>query len=126
MKLSKFICLVGFITLTCIIYVGLQVQIFELAYTGKRKEKAFKELLDRKNTMMYNVFLLESAQNLGTALLSKDANLQFTDKSQLAKIDMPVQLASTFNQAPKSENKKANFLVNFFSLKSEAQARPIK
>ncbi len=126
MRLPKFILLVAFITLTCVIYVQLQVQIFELAYNGKKKETAFKELLDRKNTLMYNIYSLESAQNVGTTLLSRDVSLQFSDKSQIAKIDLPVQLAGSFEEIAKSENKKLSFLGNFFSLKSEAQARPIK
>ena len=126
MRLSRFILLVAFVTLTCIIYVQLQVQIFEFAYNGKKKEVAFKELLDRKNTLMYNVFWLESAQNIGTSLLSRDVNLQFSEKSQLASIDLPLQLAGSFTTEPKIETKRQNFLISFFSLKSEAQAKPIK
>jgi hypothetical protein len=109
MKLSKFILLLGFITLTCVIYVQLQVQIFELAYNGKKKEMAFKELLDRKSTLMYNIFWLESAQNIGQNLLSRDVNLQFSEKSQIAKIDLPIRLAGSFTGEPKIENKRPNF-----------------
>ena len=126
MKLPKFILFLAFITLTCIIYVQLQVQIFELAYNGKRKEIAFKELLDRKSTLMYNIFWLESAQNIGQSLLSRDTNLQFSEKSQIAKIDLPIRLAGSFTNELRIENKRPNFLANFFSLKAEAQARPIK
>ncbi len=126
MKLSKFILLVAFSTFTCIIYVQLQVQIFEFAYTGKKKETAFKELLDRKSALVYNIMWLESAQNIGQSLLSRDQNLQFSESSQIAKIDLPIQLAGNFNKEPKPENKKPNFLVSFFSLKAEAQAKPIK
>lgn len=126
MKLSRFICLIAFITLTCIIYVQLQVQIFEFAYTGKKRELACKDLLDRKSTLMYNISQLESAQNIGNSLLSRDQNLQFSDRSQIAKIDLPIQLASGFNREAKLENRKPSFLSNLFSLKAEAQARPIK
>lgn len=126
MKLSKFILFIAFITFACIIYVQLQVQIFELAYNGKKRETAFEELLDRKQTLMYNIQWLESAQNIGTSLLSRDENLQFSDKSQIAKIDLPLQLAGNFNKEPKLEIKRPNFLASFFSLKSEAQAKPIK
>lgn len=126
MKLSRFICLIVFITLICVIYVGLQVQIFELAYVGKKREADFREQLDRKSTLMYNISSLESAQNIGASLLSRDQDLQFSDKSQIAKIDLPIQLASSFEKEQKLENKKPNFLSTFFSLKAEAQAKPIK
>lgn len=126
MKLSKFIYLVIFITIVSIIYVQLQVQIFALAYNGKKREVTFKELLDRKTIMMYNINRLESAENIGTTLLSRDSNLQFSDKTQIARFDMPIQLAGNFNAEPKLENKRPNFLISFFSLKSEAQAKPIK
>ncbi|MDP2939390.1 MAG: hypothetical protein Q8O13_04825 [Candidatus Omnitrophota bacterium] len=126
MKLSRFIYSVIFITIICIIYVQLQIQIFELAYNGKKREATFKELLDRRAVMMYNINKLESAHNIGTSLLSRDSNLVFTDKTQIVKLDLPIQLAGILNTEPKLENKRPNWLSNFFSLKSEAQAKPIK
>lgn len=127
MRLVKFILVVGIITVVSLIYVQLQVQIYEYAYKGKRKEVAFKELLDRKNDTMYNINSLESAQYLGTRLLSQDYNLQFAGKEQIVKLTVPMQLAESINPAfIRPENKKINFLANLFTLKSQAEARPIK
>jgi hypothetical protein len=127
MRLAKFISIVGLITLIAVIYVHLQVQIYEYAYKGKKKELAFKELLDRKSNAMYNVNSLESVQYLGTRLLNSDYNLQFAGREQVVKLAVPLQLAETINPELKnSENQKTNFLVNLFSLKSQAEAKPIK
>jgi len=127
MRLVKFIAIVGIITLVALIYVQLQVQIYEYAYNGKRKEVAFKELLDRKNNMMYNINGFESAQYLGSRLLSQDYNLQFAGKEQVVKLTVPMQLAESINPAfNRPENKRTNLLANLFTLKSQAEARPIK
>ena len=127
MRLVKFILIVGLITSIAIIYVQLQVQIYEYAYKGKKREIALKELLDRKSNTMYNINSLESIQYLGTRLLSSDYNLQFAGKEQVVKLAVPLQLAETINPEIKSpENQRTNFLVNLFSLKSQAEAKPIK
>lgn len=127
MRLVKFILIIGLITLIAIIYVQLQVQIYEYAYKGKKKETVFKELLDKKSNTLYNINSLESIQYLGTRLLSSDYNLQFAGKEQVVKLAVPLQLAETINPEIKgSENQKTNFLVNLFSLKSQAEAKPIK
>ena len=76
---------------------------------------------------MYNINSLESIQYLGTRLLSSDYNLQFAGKEQVVKLAVPLQLAETINPEIKSpENQRTNFLVNLFSLKSQAEAKPIK
>jgi len=126
MRLAKFLSVVILITLIGLIYVQLQVQIYEYAYKGKRKELAFKELLDRKNNMMYNINSLESVQYLGTRLLSQD-ELQFAGREQVVKLTVPMQLAETINpESNKIEYKKTSFLANLFTLKSQAEAKPIK
>lgn len=127
MRLVKFILIIGLITLIAIIYVQLQVQIYEYAYKGKKKEIAFKELLDRKSNTLYNINSLESIQYLGSRLLSSEYNLQFAGKEQVVKLAVPLQLAETINpEIRSSENQRTNFLVNLFSLKSQAEAKPIK
>lgn len=127
MRLVKFILIIGLITLIAIIYVQLQVQIYEYAYKGKKKEIVFKELLDRKSNTLYNINSLESIQYLGSRLLSSEYNLQFAGKEQVVKLAVPLQLAETINpEIRSSENQRTNFLVNLFSLKSQAEAKPIK
>ncbi|MDP3142653.1 MAG: hypothetical protein Q8N14_01715 [Candidatus Omnitrophota bacterium] len=127
MRLVKFIPVVGLVTIIALIYVQLQVQIYEYAYKGKRKEIALKELLDRKSNTMYNINSLESVQYLGTRLLSQDYNLQFAGKEQVVKLTVPMQLAESINPAfNRPENRRVNLLANLFTLKSQAEARPIK
>jgi hypothetical protein len=127
MRLTKFTGMALLITVIALIYVQLQVQIYEYAYKGKRREIALKELLDAKSTVMYNINNLESDQNLGTSLLNEDYNLQFAGREQMVKLEVPVQLAQTISPAVnKPGNRGVSFLVNLFALKSQAEAKPIK
>ncbi|MFZ5799868.1 MAG: hypothetical protein ACOY3D_00595 [Candidatus Omnitrophota bacterium] len=128
MRLFKFLLLVGLLTTIALIYVQLQVEIYEYAYQGKRKENALKELLDRQHHLMYNINNLESVQHIGSRLLSqKEYNLQFAGKEQVVKISAPLQLAKEMYPA---ENilggRRPGFLANLFTLKSQAEAKPIK
>lgn len=127
MKLPRFIFLISIVTIICLIYVQLQVQIFELAYIGKREELVLTEELDRKNILMYNINLLGSTQNIGKQLLAKDSNLQFLDNNQIAYLERPTRIVTAKNLRKEEsvKNKRFAFLVNLFSLKSEAQAKPI-
>lgn len=128
MRLFKFLLLVGLVTIIALIYVQLQAQIYEYAYKGKRKENALKELLDRQHNLMYNINNLESVQHIGTRFLNqKDYDLQFAGSEQIVKIAAPIQLAKeTYAVENILEGRRPGFLANLFTLKSQAEAKPIK
>jgi len=126
MRLPKFLTVVILVTLIALIYVQLQVEIYEYAYKGKKRELALKELLDRKSHVLYNINNMESVQYLGARLLTQD-NLQFVGSDQMVKLAIPVQLVENINPAiVRTESKKTSFLASLFTLKSQAEAKPIK
>lgn len=66
-------------TIMALLYIHMQMKIFELSYNGKDKEKIIHELNDSNGALSHQILTLESANNIGSRLLDHDKDLQFTD-----------------------------------------------
>ncbi len=126
MRLSRFFQLMLIVTVLSLAYIHMQMQIFDLAYQGKSKEKVITGLLEDNGRVSYNILQLKSSHHLGDTLLADDSQLRFRDN------DNVVQLVTSQYIRPQKEvlasvgPKKTNPLLSFFSLKSEAEARAQK
>ena len=112
----------GFLTLVSLIYIHLQMRIFDLAYQGKTKEKAIKELNDQNSQLTYEILKMKSSQNLGGKLLSETSNLRFLDQSKIVRVPTTQLSKAAPREAIPSEAPKSNFLANLFALRSQAEA----
>ena len=83
MKLTKFIQGTLVITLMALIYIHLQMQIFDLAYQGKTREKRIQELADVNGAYTYQILSLKSSSYLGRQLLDDKSNLQFVGHDRI-------------------------------------------
>ncbi len=127
MRLSKFLIFMIGITLTALVYIQLQVQIFHLAYQGKQREKIIQRLKDDNGDVMYNICALKSANHLGVKLLNEDSEMQFMERTQIVLVTTPAketeQKALAFSR---QRNRGLAFLSNLFSLKAQAEARTVR
>ena len=123
MKLFRFIKIMVTLTSFALIYIHLQMQIFDLAYQGKIKEKEIRKLIDDNGNVTYNILKLKSSNNLGEKLLGEQSQLQFLDNDRVVKLDIPQSIEENVLAAVASE-KKPNFFANLFTLKSQAEAKP--
>ncbi len=125
MKLSHFFKLVVGVTFLSLIYIHMQMKIFDLAYQVKKREQLIRKLNENHGNLTYNTLKLKSAHNLGYKLLAEDSSMQFLDNSQIVKIESPQRLARTENIALSSTAKKrTNPILSFLSLRSQAEAKP--
>ena len=127
MRLLKFIKTMVVLTSFALIYIHLQMQIFDLAYQGKNKEKEIRKLIDDNGNVTYNILKLKSSNNLGEKLLGEQSQLQFLDNSRVVKLEMPksAQEPNTVALSATPE-KKTYFWANLFTLKSQAEAKPVE
>ncbi len=115
------------VTAVSLVYVQLQIQIFDFAYQGKKREKAITHLLDTNSEVRSKICLLQSANHLGVKLLDENskASLKFLSRDQIVQLSMP--MVSKIEQASTvKRDKNQNLLANFFLLKSQAEAEPIR
>lgn len=129
MKLSRFLTTLFIFTIFSLVYIELQVQIYDLGYKGENKKTCIQKLMDDNSDLVYNIYKLKSANHLGVTLLSDSSKMKFLDDSHIIKLETPTQLldnSSLDSVSNRSINKKPNLLASIFTLKSQAEAEPIK
>ena len=122
MKISKVFKSMVMLTGLSLIYIHMQMQIFDLAYQAKRKEQFIKKLSEENGNLTYNILKLKSSHNLGDKLLSKKSDMKFIDGSQIVRLESPPAARSSV--AMTAVEKKTNPILSFLSLKSQAEAKP--
>lgn len=125
MRLQKFLGMIIIVTMISLIYICLQVKIFDLAYQGKYKEGQIRQLTDDNGIVICRILALKSANNLGVQLLKDNSDMRFLDKTHIVKLATPEVLEKKTNLVAKIE-KAPNFFINLFSLKSQAEAKPME
>jgi len=126
MKLLKSLTLISIITLVALIYVHQQVELVKLSYSIEHKEKRLKDMLDRKNSLGYNIDNLEAPLRLEQALLSKNVDIAFPRRANVVKIARVKYNPRGF-EAIRSASLERKFslfgITEFLSPKAEAQAK---
>jgi hypothetical protein len=107
-------------TITALIYTHMQMQIFELAYKGKAKERRFHELMDDNGALTHQILALKSASHLGRELLEKDMGLQFVGRESVVTFSGPAAKTAV---PVRVKSKQDNVLWNALSFLSPQEAR---
>ena len=124
MKLSKVIQLLAVVTVLSLIYIHMQMQIIDLAYQGKKKEKQITDLKEDNGVMSYNISRLKSANHLGIRLLSQESDLMFRDNESIVQL-VASEWEPEDERGETSEEAKeqTNPIINFIFSRSQAEAR---
>jgi len=64
MSLKVYFKVASFVTIIALLYIHMQMNIFELSYNGKDKEKIIHELNDSNGALSHQILTLKSANNL--------------------------------------------------------------
>lgn len=126
MRLFRTVLFVVFVTLAALIYVHQQVELVKLSYAIECKEKKLKDVLDRRESLGYNIDNLESPFRLEQVLLSRKIEVGFPRRGHIVG---QAQLASGARHEDRMRavfaDKKMNFLgfLDFFNPRAEAQAK---
>src|SRR5579863_3007408 len=90
MSLKVYFKVAMFATVLALLYIHMQMKIFELSYNGKDKEKIIHELNDSNGALSHQILTLKSANNLGNQLLDRDNSLQFMDQQRVMTVTTSV------------------------------------
>lgn len=129
MRLLKFLVVIAFITILSLVYIDLQVKIYDLGYRGERKKTELQKLKDHQGDTALSIYKLKSVNHLGVRLLSDNSHMQFLDQKNIVRLETPTDLLTenTFAGAQANRpNRKPSLLAGLFSLRSQAEAEPIK
>lgn len=94
MSLKVYFKFAAFTTIIALLYIHMQMKIFELSYNGKDKEKIIHELNDSNGALSHQILTLKSANHLGNQLLDQNNSLQFMDHERVMKVRTPAKVAN--------------------------------
>jgi cell division protein FtsL len=120
MSLKVYFKVAMFVTIMALLYIHMQMRIFELSYNGKDKEKIIHELNDSNGALSHQILTLESANNLGNQLLDHDNSLQFMDNERVMTVRTSAVSMQHLTQ-PKA--KIVNPVWNLFSFLGAQEAK---
>jgi len=125
MKLPSFIKFMGLITLLSLAYIHMQMQIFDLAYLGKDKEKMIHSLTQEKQNLTYAILRIKSANNLGYELMGEDSGMQFVNPNEIIHISssQPILDEQDLESTPQLTAVDKNPLSSLISFASRAEAK---
>src|SRR5208283_982764 len=120
MSLKVYFKVAVFVTIVSLLYIHMQMKIFELSYNGKDKEKIIHELNDTNGALSHQILTLESANNLGNQLLDRDNSLQFMDQERVMTVIRP---AGDIQRLTQPKAKIENPVWNLFSFLGAQEAK---
>jgi hypothetical protein len=120
MSLKVYFKIAAFTTIMALLYIHMQMKIFELSYNGKDKEKIIHELNDSNGALSHQILTLKSANNLGSQLLDHDNSLQFMDNERVMAVSAPV---GAMHHLAQPRPKVVNPVWNLFSFLGAQEAK---
>jgi len=121
MKLSRFLLIMGMVTLFSLLYVYQQTEIMRFAYVGQKRVTVFDDLLDKNSVLRYNINKSASLVHIGGLILNR-TDLQMPDNFQLVRL---APLKQNLKVNAQAFNNKENVISRLFGIKRQAEARTV-
>jgi len=124
MRLMKFIKFIAGGTILSLVYIHMHLQIIDLAYKGKAKEKVIRKLVELNGSIMYSILTLKSSNNLGIKMLSEDSDMRFADSENIIQISTVGNIFQSELPLPSQEARnRVDSLIGLLSFGSQAEAK---
>lgn len=86
MRLTNFSKWIFLFTGLALVYIHMQMQIIDLAYRTKFKEKLIKKLIEKNSTINSKILALKSSNSLGIKMLAEDTGLEFSGSKNIVRV----------------------------------------
>jgi hypothetical protein len=99
--MANFLKGMAVVTIMALLYIHLQMNIYALAYQGKKRETRIEKLAEHNAAVKNDIMRLKSSDNIGRELLGKEKTYQFASRSNVVEVESngPVEaLASRVQQ----------------------------
>ena len=83
MRLLRYVISITVLTVAALVYVHQQIELVKLGYEIDCKEKHFKEIVDRRDILRYNISNLESPSRLENALSLRRVTVSYPKRGQV-------------------------------------------
>ncbi len=75
------------ITIMALLYIHLQMNIYALAYQGKKREIRIEKLAEHNSIVKNDIMRLKSSENIGRELLGKEKEYQFVSRNNVVEVE---------------------------------------
>lgn len=117
--------LISFTTLIALVYVHMQMKIFDLAYQGKKKENEIQHIVEENGRVTYAILSLKSAHNLGDHMLNAKSDMQFRNPQDIVMLSTPSEFLRSEHIIEQAEFKETNNpLSNLLSFVKQTDSKP--
>ena len=86
MKISHFLKFMFIVTAMGVLYIHLQMNIYDFAYRGKIKQQKIEQLAEVNGRVKNDILRLQSSDHIGRELLTKDTKYQFASRSHIVEV----------------------------------------
>jgi len=124
MKLSKFVQGVSLATFIALIYIHMQMQIYDLAYQGQEKRKQIQRLSESNALTAYQILELKSVNHLGRRLLARDQQLRFRDNQSIIQLVTADVVSGGEEPLARPSVQNEHLFLGFLTTQAEAQHHP--
>ena len=87
MKVGDFLKVMTVVTVMAVLYIHLQMEIYSLAYQGKKKELKLEALLENNVLVSNDILQLKSSDHIGRELLVKDKDYTFASRKHVVEVE---------------------------------------
>ncbi|MEI6437604.1 MAG: hypothetical protein WCO69_02505 [Candidatus Omnitrophota bacterium] len=87
MKISGFLKVMFVVTTMGVLYIHLQMSIYDLAYQGKRKEDRIEKLAENNVMMKNDILRLKSSDHIGRQLLVNEKDYKFLGRNNVVEVE---------------------------------------
>ena len=123
MRLAKLLKFMSVIIVLSLVYIHMQMQIIDLAYQGKNKDRHLKKLIEENGNISYSISMLKSANYLGLKMLSEDSDMQFVNHEDIVQISTPPDFSGEALAVKQVSLKNKASLLSLLSFSAQAEAR---
>jgi hypothetical protein len=85
--MANFIKGMAVVTIMALLYIHLQMNIYALAYQGKKREVRIEKLAEHNAIVKNDILRLKSSNNIGRELLGKENQYQFASRSNVVEVE---------------------------------------
>lgn len=124
MRLAKTFSVMVFLTAVALIYIHMQMQIFDMAYQGKKKELQIMDLTGDNGMVAYEIMAMKSSNHLGLRLLSEKSELRFRDHDNI--VQVVAATPAVQRDVSRPEPRVTHPLLSLLPLRAEAEARQVE
>jgi len=114
------------LTIAALVYVHQQIELVKLSYEIDCREKVYKEALDRRDILRYNISNLESPSRLENVLISKKVTVSYPKSGQVVILSKAASLTAGLPVLGISALEERTPIFRFFDFltgRAEAHAR---